>query len=392
MVAPYVMPVADRIEACLSSVPVNPHRNGFAPKNAATIDLSRDWVDEVPPPHVIQAAKDALDAGETHYTDRPGVPALRAAVAADVNARHGTNLSASQVVISSGGLEATFVALWVALAKTPGSSVVLTDPGNPALATLACLAGARAARATTSVADGFVLRAGAVHAAVDQETRLLIVSSPNAVTGVSVPPTELAAIGRLAVERDFVLVLDESAARCLYPDHPATSLRNVPGLADRTVIVGSFSRDYRLAGWRVGYFAATAAVFARMKALKQALSICSAAVSQFAALAALTGPQAWIERQRADFALRRATLAGPLEERGLHVVPADAFPFVLVDVEPLGYTGDAAAARVADAGIAVRSGREFGDATAHCIRLTLAAEPDALAAAAERVATTLGRT
>ena len=142
MVAPYVMPVAERIEACLSSVPGNPHRYGFAPKNAATIDLSRDWVDEVPPPHVIQAAKDALDAGETHYTDRPGVPALRAAVAADVNARHGTNLSASQVVISSGGLEATFVALWVALAKTPGSSVVLTDPGNPALATLACLAGA----------------------------------------------------------------------------------------------------------------------------------------------------------------------------------------------------------------------------------------------------------
>jgi len=382
----YRMPVAERVGRCLS-----PGLNGDRRRLASPdqLDLSGDGVVQSVPPHVIQAAKDALDAGETHYTSRTGVPALRAAVAADVNARHGLDLGAEDVVITSGGLEATFAALWIGLANEDGARLVCADPNSPAIAQLACLAGADVRRFSTNPDDGFLVRADAVRDALAGGARMLMLSSPDAVTGVSLPVDELAGIADLAEEHDPIVVLNEAGVRCTYPGRPPTSLRDAPSLTNRTVIVGSFSRDYRLAGWRVGYFAARGEVFARMRSLKVALSICSTAVSQFAALAAITGPQDWIEAQRDEFAQRRAAFTASLERAHIRVVPADAFPYVWVDLRPFGLDEPAALSRLAAAGITPRGGSEFGRAGAGCLRFTLALPPDDLAAAGARVAAAL---
>src|SRR5689334_16426797 len=125
MLTSYRMPVAERVERCLL-----PHLDvdRTSRESPAEFDLGGDSVVLPVPPHVIQAAKDALDAGETHYTSRTGVPALRAAVANDVNARHGLELGPDDVVITSGGLEATFAALWIGLAHEPGARFVCADP------------------------------------------------------------------------------------------------------------------------------------------------------------------------------------------------------------------------------------------------------------------------
>jgi aminotransferase len=380
------MPVAERIERCLLPRLEVEQTSSESP---AEFDLGGDGVVQPVPPHVIQAAKDALDAGETHYTSRTGVPALRAAVAADVTARHGLDLGADDVVITSGGLEATFAALWIGLATEPGARFVCADPNSPAIAQLACLAGAEVRRISTTAEDGFLVRADAVRAAIAGGARMLMLSSPDAVTGVSLPVDDLAGIADLAEEHDLIVVLNEAGARCTYPGRQPTSLRGAPSLANRTVIVGSFSHDYRLAGWRVGYFAARGEVFARMRSLKVALSICSTAVSQFAALAAIVGPQDWIEGQRAEFARRRAAFTASLEQVSVRVVPADAFPFVWVDVRPLGVDAAEATSRLAAVGIQARAGGEFGPAGAGCLRFTLALPPDRLAAACARVATAL---
>jgi aminotransferase len=330
-----------------------------------------------------------LDAGETHYTSRTGVPALRAEVAKDVNARHGLELSADDVVITSGGLEATFAALWIGLAHEPGARFVCADPNSPAIAQLAYLASADVRRFATTPDDGFLVRASAVRDALTDGARMLMLSSPAALTGVSLHVDELAGIADVAAERDLIVVLNEAGVRCTYPDRPPTSLRDAPSLANRTVIVGSFSRDYRLAGWRVGYFAARGEVFARMRSLKVALSICSAAVSQFAALAAITGPQDWIEAQRAEFAQRRAAFTASLERARIRIVPADAFPYVWGDVRPLGLDEPAALRRLTATGITARAGSEFGPAGAGCLRFTLALPADELATAGARVAAAL---
>lgn len=380
--AAYRMPVADRIASCL------PTELRTAAKPGA-IDLSADRVSGRASASAVLAARDALDAGETHYTDRPGIAPLRARLAESIRSRHGLELRPDNVVVSSGALEGTFAAIWVGLFGIDRGTLVTADPANAALPRLACLAGARNRLAATSAADGFRLRADAVGRALDGGAQLLVIGSPDPTSGAAITSSDLAAIGELAERHDLTVVLDESLARLAPESAPAATLRDAPRLADRTVVIGSFSHDAGLAAWRVGYFAASTEAFARMRSLKQALSICSPSVSQYAALGSLDELDARAGRHRKDLEQRRAAFVAPLEQAGLTVLLPEVPLFAWVNVGSIGLDDSKASDRLAAAGIQARAGSSLGTAAAGWFRFTMALPVPELAACGRVVAESL---
>lgn len=338
------------------------------------IDLSHEHLDLPTPAHVRAAAKAALDAGEFHYTVRPGINELRRAVAEKLARDNGIGVHPErEVLITCGEQEALFVALHVLL--TPGDEAILTAPGRQDDVDLVSMARATARVVPAEPDRGFPLDAAAVARLVGPRTKTVVLRAP----GFGVPDeAALGALAAVAVEHDLTVVAVESLESVVHGDAVHRSIAAIAGMADRTVTISAFPAAWGLEGWRVGYLAGPEALVEPMIQLKQALSICSPAVSQYAALAAVEGDQAGLERTRADLGARRAALVGALEAGGARCVPAAAGWHVLVEGDPAA--ADAAAVRA-------EPGAEIG--LPGWLRLALSEPPERLAVAGERLAAAL---
>jgi aspartate aminotransferase len=339
-----------------------------APRTGA-IDLTRPAPSE-PPPVAREAAKAALDRGETHYTSRPGVPELRRAIA-ERSTAGGFPATSESVVVTNGGSEALYIALQSVL--TPGKRILLATPTAPNILAMIAFIGAEAVWLPAGSASRFVAHPDDVTTA---EATALLLASPSIVTSAAIPPADLERLIAAADSRGMAVILDRSAAWCYY-DPQQARFENAP-LAERLLTTGSFSTAYAMAGWRAGYFTAPRAHIATMRELKQAMSICTSAVAQYAALAALTEPGDWLAARRANFTRVRDDIAGELRANGVDVVEPDAWPHLLIDARLLHPDDRQAAAMLAgQSGILVEPASRFGPSLAGFIRITLAApEPD----------------
>lgn len=329
-----------------------------------SLDLSQDIVETMPPPHVLTAAKEALDRGETHYTDRPGVPELRQAVAELLHNEQGLAVEGKNgVVITCGGREALYVAAQNLV--QPGDEVLVAPLRPAGVDEVIRIAGGRLVEASAGPDQaGFA-------ANITDKTRLVIIASPDNPRGVMLDTAATERLAQALEGRTTAVIWDQSLLEP-HPGQPTPHLAAFPTLAARTVTIGSLSFAYGLGPWRVGYLAGDANFIKTMRDFKQALTICTTAVSQFAALAALTGPQAWVETLAQERLARRHAVTEALERVGARVT-AGVGPYVWADVAPLGLDGDQATARLADRGIRVTPGATFGPAGQMFIRVTLAA-------------------
>ena len=142
----------------------------------------------------------------------------------------------------------------------------------------------------------------------------------------------MAAIAALAKEYDLTVISDESLDESVGGEARHTSIASFPRAAERTLIVGSFSRLHDLASWRVGYFAGPKEIAQPVRDLKQAMTICTSAMAQYAALEAMTGPQDWLVQRRAEIDQKRAFVLAALDRMGLPHSNPTATPYVWVDV------------------------------------------------------------
>jgi len=353
------------------------------------VDLADDELDRAAAPHIVEATVAALERGETHYTDRAGIPPLRAAVAARVAAEDGvTYVPQGEVLICGGGREALFVAIQMLVES--GDEVLMPDLAPAAFVEGVRLAGGVPVLVPTRAAEGFALRAEAVAARITPRTRLLLLASPAAPSGGVTTGADLAALAELICRHGLYLIWDETYRDYAFGverRHPAT----LPGMWERTIVVGSFSTRYAMAGWRAGYILGPAPLLRTIAMLKQSLTICSPAPSQWAALAALTGPQDEAEAAVREVATRRATALRALDALGLACGGAGT-PYLFVGVRGLGVTGgEFADAALREAGVRVLSGDVFGAAGTGFVRLTLGVPTAILALAIERLAPLVGR-
>ena len=199
------------------------------------------------PVNVREAAKRALDAGWTHYGPALGLPALREAIAADLNARRGLAIDPANVVVTPGAKPIMHYAI-TALAG-PGDEVIYPDPGFPIYESMASFVGARPVPIALSEAHGFRLDVEELRSLVTDRTRLIIFNSPANPTGGILSRADLEAIAAIAIERDIPVLADEIYGRIVY-DGEHISIASLPGMAERTILLDGFSKTFAMTGWQ----------------------------------------------------------------------------------------------------------------------------------------------
>lgn len=343
-----------------------PHETSFG----TTIDLSDDYGTGLLPEHVVEAVEVSLDSGETHYTNRPGLLPLRQAIAQKLAEEQTFSVDPdTEVVITCGGREALYVALQVL--TQPGDEILI--PGlRPAFIDEAIrLAQAVVVPVPLLADEGFEMKADRIAECVTDRSKVLLLINPADPTGAVIPAAEMARIAALAQKHDLTVISDESLDESLDGNVRHTSIVAFQEAAGRSVVVGSFSRLHNLASWRVGYFAGPKNITVPMRDLKQAATICTSAMSQYAALAAMTGHQGWLKRRLAELDAKREFVVKSLDEMNLPHSGPDATCFVFVDIRATGRDSEGFAAWLAsEIGVAVTPGDRFGPQGEGYVRLS----------------------
>nr|WP_256970839.1 pyridoxal phosphate-dependent aminotransferase [Cellulomonas iranensis] len=364
------------------------------------LNLGQGFPDVDGPAPVARAAADAILAGVNQYPPGPGIAPLRAAVAAHQRARYGLVVDPeTQVLVTTGATEALAAAVLALVG--PGDEVLTLEPYYDSYAAVVAMAGATHTTAPLrATPDGFRLDVDALTAAVTPRTRLLLLNSPHNPTGAVLRPDELAAVARLAVAHDLLVVTDEVYEHLVF-GVPHVPLATLPGMADRTLTVSSSGKTFSFTGWKIGWVTGPAELVTAVRTVKQFLTYVSGAPFQPAVAHALTDPAAlaWVDDLVVSLTQRRDLLLAGLRDAGFDVVRPDGTYFVLADAAPLDARDGVAfcrdlPARAGVVGVPVsaftRPGTAAHDALRTWVRFTFVKRRDVLEDAVARLRVAFG--
>jgi len=296
------------------------------------VDLGAGEPDFPTPEHICAAGKAAIEAQRTKYTANMGTLELREAVAARYRLDYGVEYAADQVVITAGGKQALFHAALGLLG--PGDDVVTHAPGWPTIVEQIKLAGARPIVARTRPEQGFVPSAEVLLGALTPNTRAIIINSPGNPTGALLSEADARTVAAEAARRGLWVVIDLCYERLIYDGVP----HNLPAIfgevmKDRLILAGSASKAYAMTGWRLGWTVGPKEFSSGANALQSHTTSNASSISQYAALAALTGPQQCVTDMLSEYQRRRDQVLAWLgeEPRLTCQVPQGAF-YVFPDV------------------------------------------------------------
>lgn len=318
---------------------------GLKSQGIKVFDFTLGEPDFNTPEHIQQAAIAAMQAGHTHYTPSGGIPELKKAIVTAYERDSGLKFEPSQVVVSNGAKHSLHNVL-TALCG-PGDEVIIPAPFWVSYEALVELTGAKPVIVQTTEASGFRLSAAQLEEHITPQTRMLLLNSPSNPTGATYSLTQLEALAEVAVRRDILVCSDEIYEKLLYgsdPFHSFATLQNGK-LAERTILVNGVSKAYAMTGWRIGWTIAPQRVTEAMDSLQSQETSNPCSVSQYAALAALTGPQNCVLTMRLEFARRREYVLQRLKAMGGLTIadPGGAF-YAFFNIrhyfgKPLGKTG-----------------------------------------------------
>ena len=347
------------------------------------------------PRHIREAAKRAIDEGQTRYTDVDGMPALKEAIAEKFRRENGLHHAPSQISVGTGGKQILFNALVATL--NPGDEVLIPAPYWVSYPDMVRLAGGTPVVLACPHDAGFRLDPARLEAAITPRTRWLILNSPSNPTGAAYDRDGLSALARVLMRHPHVLVMSDDIYEHLVFDgfSPATIAAVEPALAGRVLTCNGVSKSYAMTGWRIGYAGGPEWLIRAMATVQSQSTSCPASVSQWAALAALTGPQDFLDEWRAVFRRRRDLVVGALNDiRGVecrrpegafYVYPGIGGLIGRISAGGAPITDDTAfcMALLEEEGVALVPGAAFG--LSPCFRLSYASSDAALTEACERI-------
>lgn len=367
------------------------------------ISLSVGEPDFATPAHVVAAAKNALDGGETRYTAVGGTARLKSAAALHFERDLGLAVPLEQLTVSAGGKQAIFHALLATL--DPEDEVLIPAPWWVSYPEIVRFAGARVVPLPTSAAAGFRISAEQLEKAINPRTRWLLLNSPGNPTGACYLGDEIRGLGEVLRRHPRVLVMsDDIYAPLRYngADH-ATLAVECPELADRTLTISGVSKSHAMTGFRIGVAAGPKWLIGAMERLQSHSSGNPCSISQAAAVAAFEGPQDFLADWRERFCLRRDMVVAALNAvPGLATPMPDGAFYCMIDATGLldrfGPASDptrdeALALHLLEHGVAVVAASGFG--ADHCgfggFRISFAADDTRLTEAMRRIADALAR-
>jgi aminotransferase len=277
------------------------------------------------PTQIVEAGVASLRRGRTHYTSNFGTLELRRALADHLDRRYGVHYDPErELLITVGASEAVDLALRATC--DPGDEVILHEPSYVAYAPAVIFAGGTVRHVGTHLSDDFALDPAAVEAAVTPRTKALFLGYPCNPTGAVLPADVQDELARIAARHDLLVYSDEIYDRLAYAGYRHRAFSALPGMRERTILMGGFSKAYAMTGWRVGYLAAPAAILEGIVKVHQYGIMSAPTTAQDAALAALMGGERDVERMLAEYDRRRRLLVDGLNRLGLRTFePRGAF-------------------------------------------------------------------
>jgi aspartate aminotransferase len=295
-------------------------------EGADVVDLGAGEPDFPTPAHICAAGHAAIDAQRTKYTANMGTLELRQAVAARYKLDYGVSYAADEVVITAGGKQALWHAAFGIFG--PGDDVITHTPGWPTIVEQIKMAGARPVVVRTKADEGFVPSADLLMSALTPNTRGIVINSPGNPTGALISEADARTVAAEAARRGLWVIIDLCYEKLIY-DNVAHNLPGIFGEAnkDRLVLAGSASKAYAMTGWRLGWAVGPKPFASAANALQSHTTSNASSISQYAAHAALTGPQECVGEMLIEYQRRRdQALVWLAEEPRLRcAVPQGAF-------------------------------------------------------------------
>ncbi|PSQ42183.1 aspartate aminotransferase [Halobacteriales archaeon SW_5_68_122] len=356
----------------VEQVSISGIREVFEAAGADAINLGLGQPDFPAPEGARQAAIEAIGAGETDaYTSNKGTAELREAIAAKHDRDNGFSVDPEDVIATAGGSEALHVAIEAHI--DAGQEVIIPDPGFVSYEALTHLAGGDPK--PVALQEDLTMSPGAVEDAITEDTAAFVVNSPANPTGAVQSEADMRAFARIADEYDLLCISDEVYEPFVFDGDHYSPMSYAD--SDNVVVVNAASKIYSMTGWRLGWITGSHERIERMLRVHQYVQACASAPAQFAAEAALTGPQDHTAEMCEAFEERRDVLQEGLEDMGLEV-PTPKGAFYAMPRVPDGWVDE-----VIDRGVVVVPGEAFGEHGAGHARISYAVGIETLKEAIE---------
>ncbi|MDJ0930525.1 pyridoxal phosphate-dependent aminotransferase [Breoghania sp.] len=356
------------------------------------INLGIGQPDFETPDHIVEAAIKALKDGHHGYTAATGIAPLREAVAVDIVKRTGVEISPERVVIVPGGKVTMFAA--ILMFGESGAEILYPDPGFPIYRSMIEFTGATPVPVPIREENGFAFSADELLGLISDRTRLVIVNSPANPCGGVTPKAEVDKLVAGLERYPHVAVLsDEIYGQMTYDGEAHVSILSYPQIRDRLILLDGWSKIYAMTGWRLGYSLWPDALFDKMCKLAVNAWSCVNAPTQYAGLAALTGPQDAVGEMVAEFDARRKLVVDGLNAiPGVScLMPKGAF-YAFPNIRETGWQAKPlASALLEEAGVALIGGPDFGILGEGYMRVSYANSRENIARALKRMETFLAR-
>ena len=348
------------------------------------ISLGIGEPDFTTPQPIIDAGIRSLQAGETHYTSNFGIISLRHAIADHLESLYGVRYDPNnEIIVSVGVSEALYLAFTALL--DPGDEVIIPTPCFVSYQAEVNLAGGHPVEIYTSMEDDFQPNPALIEKAITPRTKAILLGYPNNPTGAVVSRENLQAIGEIAEKHDLVVISDEIYDRLVYA-HDHVCFPSLPGMQDRTLLLGGFSKNYAMTGWRIGYAAGPASLIKGLLRIHQYSVMSAPTISQYAALEALKVGEPYVQEMRAEYDRRRKLMFQGLNDLGLPTFEPHGAFYVFPSIHNTGLSDETFAEKLLlEEKVAVVPGSSFGDAGNGFVRCSYATSYELLEKALDKI-------
>ncbi len=328
-------------------------------------------------PHVVAEGQRAFDTPAMHYTHVNGIPALREEIANYSSAVKGLTYDADTETQVTHGATAALMLTFLTLVD-PGDEVIIASPYFTAYEAQILAAGGTPVVVALRQENSFHHNAADIAAAITDRTTAIVLNSPGNPTGAVTPLADLEEIAKVAIDNDLWVISDEVYHRFVYTGEAVVSIATLPGMFERTVVIDSFSKTYAMTGWRVGYLHGPAEFVAETSSLAEPMTSSNNSASQFAAVAALTGPQDLVDTMRTTYDANRKLVGDIIATAPmLKLAPSEGAFYAFVDVTGTGLSSHEFATQLIEQEhVAVVPGDAFGSAGEGYVRLSYVGTPE----------------
>jgi aminotransferase len=343
------------------------------------------------PREIVEAGVESLREGRTHYTSNFGTLELRRALSEHLERRYGVHYDpATEILVTVGASEAVDLALRATC--DPGDEVILHEPSYVAYVPAIVFAGGTVVPVATRFEDDFALDPAAVEAAITPRTKALFLGYPANPTGAVLDDPVQDELARIARDHDLLVYSDEIYDRLAYGTYRHRAFSSLPGMRERTILMGGFSKAYAMTGWRVGWMCAPAAILEGIVKVHQYGIMSAPTTAQDAALRALTDGERDVRAMLAEYDRRRRLIVDGFNALGLPTFePRGAF-YAFPRITSTGLTSDEFTERlIREEKVAVVPGNAFGPSGEGHVRMCYATSYEKIEEALGRMERFLGR-